>query len=473
MAYNGAMNGLPPGRSSLATGLSARLLALTVAFVMLAEVFTYVPSIARFRQVYLHEQIAKGYLAVMAVRASPSQEVNQSLADELLSEAGAHAIVLKTPEWRMLMLSDDMPPPVDVAFDLRTQSMVDWIVDAFAAMAQGDNRVMRVIAATPRDGDGAIEVVLDETPLRREMYAYSWRILTLSIIISLITAGLVFISLQWLMVRPILRLTDSLVRFRADPEDETVTLPATGRSDEIGRAQRALTAMQDDLRAALRQKAHLAALGAAVARINHDLRNTLATAVIASDRLAALDDPEVRRVTPRLYAAIDRAVTLCSDTLAYVRDPHRHLRPRAFVIGELIAEVAASVVDGGAPARIEGAGLGTEIEADRDQLYRALANLALNAVQAGSSRLSFDVVRRDGRVVIDVADDGPGIADAVRATLFEPFAGSARSGSSGLGLAIARDIARAHDGDLELAATGAEGSRFRMELPVRRTAAVR
>jgi hypothetical protein len=75
--------------------------------------------------------------------------------------------------------------------------------------------------------------------------------------------------------------------------------------------------MQTDLLAALASKARLAALGEAVAKINHDLRNMLTSAQMASDRLAALGDPKVAQALPRLERALDRAITLASDVMAY------------------------------------------------------------------------------------------------------------------------------------------------------------
>ena len=232
--------------------------------------------------------------------------------------------------------------------------------------------------------------------------------------------------------------------------------------------------MQSELRTALRQKTHLAALGAAMARINHDLRNTLATAVLASDRLAGIDDPEVKRLTPKLYAAIDRAVTLCGRTLAFVRDPRAALQPSVFTLGELIADVdgIAGTTEGdetaAPPLEIDGVGHDLAVEGDREQLLRAVGNLALNAAQAGARHLHVNARHVDGRVVVDVSDDGPGIADEVRERLFRPFEATGRNGGSGLGLAIAREIAVAHGGSLELAATGPCGTTFRVDLPAGR-----
>ena len=87
------------------------------------------------------------------------------------------------------------------------------------------------------------EVVLDETPLRQAMYGYSSRILQLSVVIALITAGLLYLSLQWLIVRPMRRITETLTAFQEDPEDEERTIVASHRTDEVGDTQRELAIM--------------------------------------------------------------------------------------------------------------------------------------------------------------------------------------------------------------------------------------
>jgi signal transduction histidine kinase len=458
-------------RPRFLTGMSGRLLALTVCFVMLAEVLVYLPSVARFRKIYLEDQIAKAHLAALALEASPNKAVDDPLAMDLLVHAGAHAIVLKSPHRRMLMLGDRVPSSVDATFDLGRQTFVDWIGQALATLMQRQNRILRVIAPSPRD-PGVIEVLLDETPLRRAMYAYSGRILTLSIIISLIAAALVYWVLQWWMVRPMARLTDSMMRFSANPEDEGTTVVPSGRSDEIGIAERELAAMQREVRGALRQKTRLAAVGSAVAKIHHDLRNMLATAVLASDRLAGIDDPEVQRLVPRLYEAIDRAVTLTSRTLDFLREEAPPLRESVFGVRDLLADVERSIrTPDGAPPLLaaDGSALDSEIAGDRDQLFRVFTNLALNAAQAGATTMHIDAERVDSRVVIDVRDDGTGIPAKVRERLFLPFAGSGRHHGAGLGLVIAREIVVAHGGVLSLVESGAGGTTFRVELPLRRS----
>jgi signal transduction histidine kinase len=471
--YNQDTMNRSASRRRFLTGLSARLLALTVCFVMLAEVLIYLPSVARFRDVYLRDQIAKAHLAALALEASPNARITDPLAMDLLMHAGAHAIVLKVPDRRMLMLSERMPMTVAATFDLRQQTFLDAIGDAVSTLVTRENRVLRVIGSTPRDPDAVVEVLLDEKPLRTAMYAFSWRILTLSVIISLITAGLVYVVLQWLMVRPILRLTESMVRFRDDPQNERNTVRASRRADEIGVAERELAAMQEEIRHALRQKERLAALGSAVTKIHHDLRNTLTTAVLASDRLANIDEPEVQRLVPKLYQAIDRAVALASRTLAFARDEAAPLEESEFPLRALLAEVDDAVrgPDTAAPTvLVEGTALDVAIPGDRAQLFRVFSNLAINSAQAGAKQVRFDVLARDGIVQVDVSDDGPGIPPAMRDKLFKAFAAAGRKGGSGLGLAIAREIVAQHGGALGLLRTDAAGTVFRVELPVRRPA---
>ncbi len=217
-----------------------------------------------------------------------------------------------------------MPLTVDASFDLREAAAASLIIDAFAAILRGNDgsgpdggRVIRVASDPPQsEDDSYLEVVLNEAPL--------------------MTAGLVFFSLQWLMVRPIRRITDSMAEFRDNPENPKNMIAPSNRSDEIGIAQGALESMQQDLRASLAQKTRLAALGAAVSKGNHDLRNILASAQLASERMANSSDPVVRRLTPRLYKAVDRAITLCTETLDFGRAGERLPRRGLFPLDTLI-----------------------------------------------------------------------------------------------------------------------------------------
>ena len=453
-------------------GLSARLLLLTVFFIMLSELLIYAPSISRFRKVYLEDMVTKAHLATLALESAPRGRRGKDLERKVLAQSDAYAIVLTRSGRRELSASSDMPPMVDATIDLGEGTPLVWLRDAFAALAETENRVLRVIGAAPKDSSVTVEVVIDEGPIREAMYGYSNRILQLSIVISLITAGLVYLSLQWFMVRPMRRITEAMIAFREDPEDGSRTIVPGERTDEIGVAQRELAVMQDELRTSLREKTRLATLGAAVAKINHDLRNSLATAVLVSDRLADIDDPEVKRVTPRLYEAIDRAVNLCSHTLNYVADSVSPPRRTRFLLADLVNEAGAASLSGDKggtrPHWLNEIASDLDVDGDREQLFRVFTNLGQNAIQAGAPGVRISAGVRGGRMVIDVADDGPGLSPKARDNLFQPFAGSSRSGGTGLGLVIVRDIMHAHGGDISLLRSGEGGTTFRLEFPAPR-----
>lgn len=475
-------------RPTVATSLSAKLLLLTILFVLLAEVLIYAPSIARFRMSYLEERLAAAHIAALSVEAAPDLMVTKELQAKLLAYTGTHVIDLIQPGARVYMLSSPMPPRVDAVYDLRGTGMGMQFVDAGnalwlalegalegtlgGALGPRHDRVIRVIDRSPNDPAQRVEVTMDERPLIDAMLDFSRRILAVSVAISLIAAILVYLTLHALLVRPMRRLTAEVVAFRRDPDGAPPLVPGT-RADEIGVAERELAAMQGTVRAALRQRERLATLGTAVAKINHDLRGILSTASLLSERLTESADPEVRRVTPRLVASLDRAVELCSQTLSFTRDGVLPLTPAPVDLHRLVEEAGAEVLatarpDGG---RVEAEWIndipaGTLAEVDAAQIGRALVNLGRNAVQAGADRVRLSAqAGRAGALTLTIADNGPGLAPRARENLFQPFAGSARAGGIGLGLAIAREVLRAHGGDLRLVESGAEGTAFALDIP--------
>ncbi len=450
-----------PQMPTLARSLSARLLIFTIAFVMLAEVLIYAPSIARYRQTWLEERIASAHLATLALEAAPGGRIPHALENELLRHVGGYGVILYKSDSKNLMLSSDMPPNIDLNVDMTKMGVFTLIKDAFVTLAQTENRVLQVMGPSPK-GNVVVAVVVDEAPLREEMYAYSQRILLLSIVISLFTAALVYLSLHWLLILPMRRITAALIAFRENPELPASVATDSGRADEIGIAERELASMQRRLRAALRQRRHLAALGEAVAKINHDLRNMLATARLVSERLAQSPDPEVKRASPTLERAIDRAISLCMQTLKYV-DERRELNLKTFRLAAMLREMTQLADAEAGAIRIEvPEDLG--ITADREELFRVFANLVKNAMDAGAGSVTISLAGRSP-LRIEVADDGPGMPPRAVENLFRPFAGSARAGGTGLGLAIAEEVMRAHGGEIVLKGTGAEGTVFCLTLP--------
>ena len=454
----------------LLTSLSARLLILTIFFVMVGEVLIFVPSVARFRMTYFENRLAAGYLATLALEASPSGRLDQTLTDKLLARVGAQSVGLYRADGTMLRLDRTVPPKPDLTINLTRPNVLLAIQGSFRTLLSQDNRVLRVLGPEGPDNQDTAEVLLDEAPLRAELWDFGIRILELSLVLSLITAALVYVSLNWLLVRPMRRITASMMEFRDDPEDASRVIAASGGRDEIGLAERELAVLQKTVQQALGQRARLAALGTAVSKINHDLRNILATARLVTDGLTASAAPEVRRVAPRLLDAIDRAVVLCTKTLDFSREGTPPLARSRFLLAPLIDEIAPGLAISEEDLVIEDAiPPDLTIQADRDQLYRVFMNLAHNAVEAGAHRLHFSAARDGGTLIIEVADDGPGLPPKARENLFRPFYGSARPGGSGLGLSIARELIRAHGGELTLASSTGAGTVFRLALPASAT----
>ena len=466
----------PPVVRAPRFGLSGKLLVLTILFVMIAEVLIYVPLVANFRVNWLRDHLAGAYTAALVLEAAPSGMVPESLAKQILDSIGARAVAMKMGTSRRLLAVGDAPPPVTHDFDMREVYTFDSIVDAFMTMLGTKNDVMRVVGPAPMGGD-FIELVMDEPPLRKAMLRYSVNLLLLSLLVIGIAAAFVYLVLHYLFVRPMRRITGNMVAFRADPENADRIIVPSGRADEIGTAEQELATMQAELASMLQQKNRLAALGLAVSKINHDLRNLLGSAQLISDRLASLPDPGVQRFAPKLMRALERAIAFCQSTLSYGRLQEPPPERRPMLLEPLVDEVHETLGLGpDAPVRwISAVERGLVVEADYDQLFRILLNLARNALQALESRAARDpgrdqiriTGRREGAVVvIEVSDTGPGFSERAQAHLFEAFQGSTRTGGAGLGLAIAAELVRAHGGEIRLV-EGTIGATLRLTIPDR------
>jgi signal transduction histidine kinase len=453
--------------------LAGRLLALTAAAVIAGEIFVFAPALAGFHEAWLRERINIAQIASLAV--SPDLEVAQSLEDDLLNNAGVQRVALQREGERVLLLEAPDAPSAErlVTYDYTNATGFQrfrWAVETFFAPP---GRVLRVLARPRFENADFIEIVLDEAPLKRELNLFAQRFARISMLILIAAGSLIYIALTAAFVQPMRDLTQAIERFRDRPEDVSIAFPRSARADELGRAQRAAADMAEQVRNALRQKERLAALGAAVARIGHDLRNMLSTAQLVADRLAQSEDPAVRHLAPRLERTIDRAAGLAASTLKYGRADEEPPVLRRVDVAEAVEEAAAEAL-----IPFAGVTYKPDIEArlacsaDPDQLHRVLVNLIRNAGQAMIEHASSDRVlivrgvRVEGRCEIDVIDHGPGVRENLRERLFEPFVSAApEAGGTGLGLAIARELTRAMGGELELARTGAAGSTFRITLP--------
>jgi len=461
----------PRARLPRRLGLSGKLLLLTIPLVMIAEVLIYVPSIANFWMNRLNARLASANTAALVLDAAPSGMVPESLAHQILDSIGARAVAIKLGQQRRLLASANLPPAIDHDVDMRTLTAWSSIVTSFEMMLETGNQAIRIIGPAPGGGQ-FIEVVVDEVPLRKAMYLFSRNLLLVSLAIAILTAALVYFALHFLFVRPMRRLTESLVSFHENPESSARIIVPSNRSDEIGVAERELSDMQRDLVSMLHQKSRLAALGLAVSKINHDLRNLLASSQLLSDQLASVPDPRVQRFAPKLMRSLERAIAFCQSTLSYGRAQEAAPDRRMILIEPVVAEVreSAGLASDTSITWISAIERGLAIDADPDQLFRVLLNLVRNAEQAleGQPATQIRITgRREGAVaIIEVSDTGPGISAATRENLFKAFQTSGRPGGSGLGLAIAAELVGAHDGQIHLV-EGTIGATFRITIPDR------
>lgn len=460
--------------------LSSKLLALTVLFVLFAEMVVLVPSVANQRLNWLNARLESAYLVGLALDAPGGEMIKPEVAEQLFATANILGVTLDSRGARLLIMtpkltSDQARVTHFVNIDLRI--LPEHIADAWATFfSRGDNSI-RVVGKPKYAPDGVVDMFVSQAALRRDLLTYARNVLLLSLVISTLTAALVYWSLDLMIVRPVRRLTRSMTVFEQNPEDESALLVASRRQDEIGVAERSLASLERRTQSLLSERRRLAALGAGISKISHDLRNILASAQLMSDHLSKSDDPRVRKLTPRLISSLNRAIALSRDTLSYAR-----MEPGALKLEPVrLRNLVEDVMDDTASTAVDmTCGIADDffVSADPTQLYRALFNLVKNAVDALAGpdpadgeapitlgKIAVSARHEDGLAIITVADTGPGIPNEARAHLFEPFKGSNKPGGSGLGVAIAYEIARAHGGELRLAKSDGGGATFELALP--------
>lgn len=451
--------------------LSGRFLVLTVLFVMLAEIMIFVPSVARFREDYLLAGLERAQIASLALLATDM--LDEELEAELLENAGVFNVVLLRDEVRQLMLSSPIPSPIVATYDLREATPLVLIRDALACLFSTEKDVMRVIGNPTRDAGLLIEVTMQTYPLRQAMLEYGLRVLILSAVISIVTAGLLFLAVQRFLVAPIKGVVDHIRNYAEAPEDARMIITPHASVRELRQAEEALKSMQTQLTSALRQKERLAQLGGAVAKVSHDLRNILTTAQLFADRMEASKDPVVQRAAPKLVNSIRRAVNLCETTLAFGKaeePPPMLTRVTLATLTEDLMENERLTVAGHDIQFVCEIPSSLTLRCDPDQMYRVLGNLMGNAHQAlvasgGTGSITVRAGETDSDWWVRLTDTGPGLPLKAREHLFTPFQGSFRKGGSGLGLAIASELVRGHGGRLELERSDENGTAFIIWLP--------
>ena len=459
------------------SGLSVKLIATITLVILAVEVVIYLPSAGNYREAWLNDRLRIGIVAARVLDAVPDvMNLPRMLTDRLLKSAGAIAIVYRREGQSQLIELEEKPMPHEaVTVDMRQNDYPTLIMGALDTLVRGGDRTLRIVG----DGDSGdeaaeVEVLMSETPLHDDLISYSWNIVLISLLVAVLTAGVLYLLVSRLLIAPIRRLTENMVAYRMAPENAALIIAPTRRKDEIGIVENELAAMETDIFSMLRQRRHLADLGLAVAKINHDLRNTLTSAQLLSDQVVALDDPKIQRLAPRLVHSIDKAIGFAQSVLDYGRQSATPPKP---VPVDLHALVDESALDAGLVRHPDIAFAnrvpdGVSIRADPEQLARVFVNLMRNAREALETaaekppepEVTVEFISTPAWLTIAVSDNGPGLPPRARENLFVAFEGSAKAGGTGLGLAIARELVTAHGGTLSYTPLD-PGTRFEIALP--------
>ncbi len=301
-----------------------------------------------------------------------------------------------------------------------------------------------------RQPDGGWRVVQPKPALRPA----AWQV---HILLTIALSTLIVAPVAWLFARrlasPIALFADAAERLGRDPRAPPLEISG---SREVAAATEAFNRMQERLRRYVEDRT------AMVGAIAHDLRTPLTRLRFRIE--AAPDD-----IRGKLVAEIDQMDAMISATLAFVRDTTRAGPREKLELSSLVE----SILDEAGETGSDATALPSDrlvVEGDPVALRRLVGNLVENALKYGQ-RVRGRVFAEDGCAIVEIEDDGPGVAAEEIERLFEPFyrgepSRSRETGGAGLGLAVVRSIARGHGGDVTLHNRAGGGLTARVSLPL-------
>lgn len=244
------------------------------------------------------------------------------------------------------------------------------------------------------------------------------------------------------IVQPLERLSRAAIRIQRGHMDRPVEVE---RGDELGRLSRAMERMRKGI---IERDEHLRLM---LAQVAHEIRNPLGGLELFAAAAADTADPEERlRLMTRIRGEVDALNRIIDDFLTFARplqtEPHgTDLRDAIYTAAELAEDELARH---GCDLELDLPGEPLMAVADQDQVKRAILNLLHNAAQV-ADRARVVAERNGTEIVVRVIDDGPGVPEAMRERIFEPFVTDKEKGA-GLGLAIVQRVAEVHGGRVEV-----------------------
>jgi signal transduction histidine kinase len=310
---------------------------------------------------------------------------------------------------------------------------------------------------------------LTEAAQRRESRAV---MLLVGLAVLTLVVGLALSIYARRVLAPLTRVTE---RARAVAGGDLAPREIVATDDEIGELAKTFEDMVFAIRRAraeLVQAERLATIGKMAAHITHEVRNPLSSIglnleLLEEEVLKGGENPEARQLIAAIQGEVDRLTRISEQYLAAVREPKLELVREAVedIVRECHTFMARELAAAGVASRVVVHGDIPRAAVDEARLRQALVNLLRNAREALTTGGRVDMVVRasDDHVVIEIEDDGPGIPEEVRSSIFDPFYTTKRHGT-GLGLAVTRSIVEAHGGSISC--EGAEpGTRFTIRLP--------
>ncbi|WP_316184029.1 MULTISPECIES: ATP-binding protein [unclassified Bradyrhizobium] len=302
--------------------------------------------------------------------------------------------------------------------------------------------------------DGERALVFDDVP-RLEFWSMVLKPTAVFLFLILILGVLLSIYAARAIIRPLSDMARAAAAFGRSPGAQE---PLGRRGPkEIVQVADALNEMQARIRALLDDRTRM------LAAISHDLRTPLTRLRLRSERIG---QGEMRSAMLR---DIDQVSRMLDETLDYLRDDTKAEQPARIELASLLETICCDFADVGHAVSFDGPSR-LVCEGRARALSRAVTNVVENAVKHGSEVVVSLSTLADGMIAIEVADDGPGIPQALQARALEPFVklDQARSaGGFGLGLSIAQEIMKKHDGGIALMPNAPRGLRVRLSLPLR------
>ena len=298
--------------------------------------------------------------------------------------------------------------------------------------------------------------------------------LTTEILLAWLAAIAVGLAATTWMARRIIEPVKQLDRAAAEVARRNYEIEVPARSDdEMGRLARTFNQMCASIREAreeLIRQERISTIGRLSGSIVHDLRNPLAAIYGGAEMLVDADLPpaHVKRLAGNIYRASRRIQELLQDLLNVSRGTRCapelcRLREVAAAACEALGGAAAAQ---GVEVRLE---IGPEIELplERSRMERAFVNLVANALEAmpEGGEVKISAAMEPGTVLVEVRDNGPGIAPEIRGQLFQPFVSAGKRNGLGLGLTVTRQTVMDHGGELWAESEPGQGARFCFRLP--------